>query len=207
MQNLTCLVISAAAMAFSAAAIAQAEQSSPKGFDALLESVESAIPVHLEQSAGTWTLLGPAYSHHWKKDGDTPADRKFTQRNPALGLQYSRDVEVLGYAGKGSAFAESVVDSMGSHSFLVGTSFQRQVSPADWPVKVLAGASLNLWYRTQNFDDNPKRGWVLFPMPVATIQTADGGLGLNLGFLPRVECGGHVVTPTTLMAQFTWTIK
>lgn len=155
-------------------------------------AVAAIFPVHAQ-----WAVIGPAVSKHVVEQGDVPDGRAWNERNRAIGLQYTQQLESEGWARR--YFAEVVVDSFATTGVLSGVSLQRKVSPDTWPVRVEAGLSLNVWRRQVNWGGT--RRTVLCPLPVFTFTHVASGWGINAALTPRIEHHGDLVSPVTLMAQ------
>jgi len=139
------------------------------------------------------------------KDVVVPQERRgWEGNNPALGLQYTQR-----YEGHSNVYlANFVRDSYGTPSFMLAAGRM-------WPlfdiasVKVDAGIVGGLWYRSvlNREGDGLVRRLVPFALPSMAISDNYTGLGVELGFAPKLSMNGYVVNRTpTLMVQTTYLV-
>ncbi|MFG6488296.1 hypothetical protein ACG04R_16535 [Roseateles sp. BYS78W] len=140
------------------------------------------------------------------KDVVVPAERRgWEGNNPALGLRYTRRLD-----DHSNTFLFSWVrDSYGTSSVMLAAGRMWPVLDVD-SVKVDAGVVGGLWYRSvlNRSEDGLVRRVVPFALPSMAITETHTGLGVDLGFAPRLAMNGYTVNRTpTLMVQLNYLVK
>lgn len=166
---------------------------------------------------------------------NTPTEFGWSGSNPALGLEVSGP-SYVGSTTRDRAFATIVRDSYGKMGVMAGAGRAWQVGEAG-SFRLSAGLSGGLWYRTvanglvsagkisycfQNdqFYGNDcvqgkkdfyvtklERRIVPFVIPFLEFTEVTSGLGVNIGFIPKIKIGKYYTSPTnTLIMQLTYKI-
>lgn len=147
-------------------------------------------------------VLGPAASIHFDDRAalrDEYGNAKpFRERNPAFGLQVAQ--RKGGVVDR--AFVSGVRDSYGAPSTMAGVGRSWELASFAG-FRVDAGAVAGLWNRTVlTTKRDTQRVTMPFVLPTATLEHERSGLGLNVGFAPRIVFRGEVLNATnTAMLQ------
>ena len=135
-----------------------------------------------------------------------PAERRgWDGDNPALGLRYTKRFD----DHSTTYLVNWVRDSYGTSSVMLAGGRM-------WPlldavsVKVDAGVVGGLWYRSvlNRAEDGLVRRVVPFALPSVSMTETHTGIGVDLGFAPRLSINGYMVNRTpTLMVQLNYLVK
>lgn len=156
-------------------------------------------PAHA--ASGTqWYVQTGGLSRHFEQT--RAADREWSETHPGLGFE-RRDVD----AESPWQLRWTAGAMRDSRRFWSGYGGATYVHRWQWgnSIETSLGAGAFAFYRSVSWSG--KRALVPAVLPTASIAAADGTLGLNIVYIPRVSTGGGKATPPTVLGQMVFRFK
>jgi Antimicrobial peptide resistance and lipid A acylation protein PagP len=162
---------------------------------AALAAAAWSSPAQAAAPSQQWFLQTAALSYHFEPT--RAPGREWNEVHAGLGLE-RRDIDVDSpWQVRWSASA--MRDSRNFWSGYGGAAYMRQWRPVS-TIEASLGVSAFISYRA--VDWRGRREWTPALLPTASIGSADGTLGMNIVYVPRIGRGDEGATPPTLIAQF-----
>lgn len=152
-------------------------------------------------AAGTqWYVHTGGVSHHFAQTRAT--DREWSEAHPGLGFE-RRDVN----ADSPWQLRWTAGAMRDSRRFWGGYGGATYVHRWNWShsIETSLGVGAFGFYRSVSWSG--KRALVPALLPTASIAAADGTLGMNVVYIPRVSTGGGKATPPTVLGQMVFRFK
>ena len=155
---------------------------------------------HAASSGAQWYVHTGGVSHHFEQT--RAADREWNETHPGLGLE-RRDADTESpWQLRWTAGA-----MRDSRRFWSGYGGATYVHRWQWgnSLETSLGVGAFGFYRSVSWSG--KRALVPALLPTASISSADGTLGMNVVYIPRVSTGGGKATPPTLLGQMVFRFR
>jgi opacity protein-like surface antigen len=161
----------------------------------------AAVCTPAHAASGTqWYVHTGGLSHHFEQT--RAADREWSETHPGLGFE-RRDVD----ADSPWQLRWTAGAMRDSRRFWSGYGGATYVYRWQWrgSIETSLGAGAFGFYRSVSWSG--KRALVPALLPTASIAAADGTLGMNIVYIPRVSIGGGKATPPTVLGQMVFRFK
>lgn len=166
----------------------------------LVAAVMTLATVNPARAAtGTWFMSTGGFSHHFQQT-QAPG-REWRETHPGLGFEHrSRDDESKWQLRSSGGLMQDSRGFMGSYA---GAAYLRE---QHWGASVDSAIGIGAYAMYRSVSWSGKRTLVPALMPTASLSLADGRIGLNFVYMPRLKALNEAM-PSVLYAQMLFKIR